>query len=400
MNKAYKFRLYPNKEQEQKLAMAFGCTRFVYNYFLNERKAQYEQTGKSDNYYSQTKKLTELKNEPEYDWLYEVNSQALQNSLKHLENAYVNFFSKRSSFPKFHKKNSLQTFEITQSINLNNNRFYMPKFKKDGIRCKITRNIDGKICSATISKTPSNKYYVSIVVEELDKSLTTKEEKKIGIDLGIKHLLITSDGQKFDNPKYINKYEKELKIAQQHLSRKVKGSRGFENQRLKVAEIQEKISNCRKDNLHKISFKLANECTDIFLEDLNIIGMKKNHHLAKSISDCSWSTFTNMLEYKGKWYGCNIHYINRYYPSSKTCSNCNYTLDSLSLNTREWVCPKCGTHHDRDINAAINILNEGIRELSAGTVDYTGRETVRLKSHNKRKEQVSMKSESRDFSHR
>lgn len=300
MNKAYKFRLYPNKEQEQKLAMAFGCIRFVYNYFLNERKVQYEQTGKSDNYYAQTKKLTELKNEPEYEWLYEVNSQALQNSLKHLENAYVNFFSKRSSFPKFHKKNSLQTFEITQSISLNNNRFYMPKFKKDGIKCKVTRSIDGKICNATITKTPSNKYYVSIVVEQLDKSLAAKEEKKIGIDLGIKYLLVTSDGQKFDNPKYINKYEKELKKAQKHLSRKVKGSRGFENQRLKVAKIQEKISNCRKDNLHKISFKLTNNYTDIFLEDLNVTSMKKNHHLAKLISDCSWSTFTNMLEYKSK----------------------------------------------------------------------------------------------------
>lgn len=378
INKTYKCRIYPNKQQEQKLAEYFGATRFIYNYFLNERKIQYEETGKSDNYYAQQKKLTLLKKEEGYEWLNNVATVSMQYSLRNLEIAYTRFFSKLGGFPKFHKKSSRQSFTSTQNLKFKDkDRICFVGFK-EGLKCKLTTEIKGKIKEVSVVKYPSGKYYVNIVTEqEIEEK--QKEAKMIGIDLGIEHLVTTSDGSKFDNPKFLNKYQKQLADAQRHLSRKVKGSKGFESQKIKVARIQEKIANCRQDNLHKISHHLTNKYSDIFMEDLNVKQMQQNKLLSKLIVDSSWNMLYNMLDYKGKWYGCKIHKINRWYPSSKTCSNCNYTLNSLNLNTRSWICPKCGQIHDRDINAAKNILKEGLRELSAGTVDYTGREAVRLR---------------------
>lgn len=396
IRRAYKFRIYPNEEQKQRLSVYFGNVRFVYNYFLNERKEQYSSTGKSDNYYAQQHKLTLLKQQEKYSFLNQTACITLQASLRNLENAYTRFFTKKSCFPKFHKKKSRQSFTSTQNLKFKNDRICFVGFK-EGIKCKIHRQVDGKMKQLTIVKYPSGKYYVNISTEQ-EIEVVQNEFNEVGIDLGIKNLLITSNGEKFNNPKFINKYQKQLAKAQQHLSRKKKGSNNYENQRIKVAKIHEKIANCRQDNLHKITCFLAHKYSDIYLEDLNVKGIQQNHHLAKSVSDCSWYSFINMLQYKGQWYGCKIHKINRWYPSSKTCSNCNFIVDSLPLDVREWDCPNCRAHHDRDINAAINILKEGKRELSTGTVDYTDGESVRIRKSKKLTNQDSMKSETFDFS--
>ena len=396
IRRTYKFRIYPNEEQKQKLSVYFGNVRFIYNYFLNERKEQYASTGKSDSYYVQQHKLTLLKQQEEYSFLNQTACITLQASLRNLENAYTRFFTKKSCFPKFHKKKSRQSFTSTQNLKFKGDRICFVGFK-EGIKCKIHRQVEGKMNQLSIVKYPSGKYYVNISCE-VDIEERQNEFNEVGIDLGIKTLLVTSSGEKFNNPKFISKYEKQLAKAQQHLSRKKKGSNNYENQRIKVAKIQEKITNCRQDNLHKITYLLTHKYSDIYLEDLNVKGMQQSHHLAKSIVDCSRYSFINMLQYKGEWYGCKIHQINRWYPSSKTCSNCNFIVDSLPLNVREWDCPICHTHHDRDINAAINILKEGKRELSAGTVDYTDRESVRIRRSKKSTNQNSMKSEAFDFS--
>lgn len=396
IRKTYKFRIYPNNEQKQKLSVYFGNARFVYNYFLNERKEQYAASGKSDSYYTQQHKLILLKHQEEYSFLNQTACVTLIASLRNLENAYTRFFAKKSSFPKFHKKNSRQSFISTQNLKFKDDRICFIGFK-EGIKCKISRQVEGKMKQLSIIKYPSGKYYVNINTEQ-EIEVIQNEFNEVGIDLGIKNLLVTSDGDKYDNPKFISKYEKQLAKAQQHLSRKKKGSNNFESQRIKVAKIQEKIANCRQDSLHKITYLLTHKYSDIYLEDLNVKGMQKNHYLAKSIVDCSWYSFINMLQYKGGWYGCKVHKINRWFPSSKTCSNCNFILNSLPLDVREWDCPNCRTHHDRDINAAINILKEGKRELSAGTVDYTDGESVRIKRTNKSTNQDSMKSEAFDQS--
>jgi putative transposase len=372
INKSYKFRIYPNEEQKELLHKHFGCSRFVYNYFLNERKVQYDTLGKSDNYYIQTKKLTELKKDENYLWLKEINSQTLQSSLKYLEGAYTGFFSHRTGFPKFHKKTSLNTFEVPQYVEVIDKKLFLPKFKT-GIRMKQHREMLGKICKATLIKTPTNKYYVSIVCEE---TIEVKEKpiNEVGIDLGVKSLLTLSDGTTYENPKFLSKYKKELRIAQQYLSRKKKGSRGFENQKIKVARIQEKISNCRLDNLHKITKELTTKYSTICAEDLSVRDMiTKKHYFNKAILDSSFGTFLSQLTYKGDWYNCRIIKINRYYPSSQTCFNCGYVNSNIKdLSIREWTCPHCGTIHNRDVNAAKNILAEGLREsASSGTGDYT-----------------------------
>lgn len=394
INKSYKFRIYPSEFQKNIMEKNFGCVRFVYNYFLNERKNQYQKNGKSDNYCKQTKSLTNLKKQDGYVWLNEINSQVLQQGLRRLETAYSNFFQRKSGFPKFKKKKQKNTFTVPQHISFDNKKIYFPKFR-EGINVVFHQKVKGKILTATFSKTPSNKYFVSITTEQEIKQ-NPKTGKEIGIDLGIKDLVITSEGVKFQNNRYLSKYEKQLNKAQQHLSRKKKGSRQYENQRLKVARLYEKITNCRKDTLHKITSRLIKENDVVYLENLNVSGMLKNHKLAKSIVDCSWNELARQLEYKGDWYGCEVFKINRFYPSSKTCSHCGCIQDKMPLNIRKWTCPDCGTEHDRDINAAINILMEGKREKSSGAGDYTDGESVRPNSR-KGKRQESMKSEAQYF---
>ena len=395
INRSYKFRLYPNKTQLDLLSRHFGCARFVYNYFLNQRKEQYRLTGKSDNYYAQCKSLTELKKQKETEWLKEVSAQTLQFAIKCLEVAYINFFKKRAKFPKFKSKHSKNRFTISQYAYISNNRLFIPKFK-GGIKCRIHREIKGKIGRVTVSKTPSGKYFVSVFTEEEYITPIEKSGKSVGVDLGLKDFLITSEGEIFKNNRYTRKYEKKLANAQRHLSRKKKDSRGFENKRLKVAKLHEKISNSRSDYLHKCSISLVRRYDTICIEDLNVKGMVRNHHLAKSISDASWGSFITMLTYKADWNGKVVVKIDRYYPSSQTCNVCgNVNKEIKDLSIREWECPTCHTHHNRDVNAAINILHLGLnKNISAGTVDYTDGEDVRT---DLLKGQSSVKSEVYEF---
>ena len=369
INKTYKFRLFPTKEQEVLLNQHFGHSRWVYNHFLNERKEQYQADKKSDNYYKQAATLTKLKKEEDTKWLKEVNSQTLQFALRSLDTAFLNFFRCNAQFPKFKSRKHKNTFTIPQFGRIENGKIIIPKFK-DGIKVKLHREVKGKIGKMNITKTSTGKYYVSIFTEQWAEELP-KTNKQVGIDLGLKDFAITSDNKKFKNNRYTKKYSKKLKKAQQHLSRKQKGSNGFEKQKLKVAKIHEKIASCRLDTLHKVSHQLVNENDLIVCEDLNVKGMIKNHKLSKHISDASWGNFVTLLQYKCDWYGKELVKVNRFYPSSKTCVDCGWINQELKLSDREWTCKSCGVVHDRDVNASRNILKEGLKIISGGTLDNT-----------------------------
>ena len=387
--KTYKYRMYPNKEQEQLLAKHFGSVRFVYNHFLAERKQQYAENGKSDDYYAQAKTLTKLKKQEEYLWLKEINSQTLQSTLRNLETAYTNFFRGNAKFPRFKAKKNGGSFHVPQKCSVNDGKIYILKFK-EGIKIVEHRPFKGgNVRNMTISVTPSGKYYVSIVVQISYKPLQ-KTNAKVGIDLGLKNLVITSDGKKYSSNKFIKRYSKELTNAQRHLSRKEKGSNSWNRQRVKVARIHEKIHNCRVDKLHKISTELIRNYDVICCEDLNIKSMQRNHRLAQSIADASWGRFLSMLTYKAVMNDKQVVKVGRYYPSSKTCHCCGWVKEDLTLRDREWTCPSCGEVLDRDVNAAMNILSEGLKNISAGTVDYTDGADVRPS-----KGQSAMKSEAR-----
>ena len=358
VNKTYKFRIFPNAEQEQNLARHFGHSRFVYNYFLNQRKEQYLKDKKSDNYYAQAASLTQLKKQEGTEWLKEVNSQTLQFALKSLDSAYTNFFRGNAKFPRFKSRKSKNSFTVPQSGKIVDGKLSIPKFK-DGIKIKLHREVLGTIGKMSITKTPTGKYYVSIFTEQQVEELP-KTNKQVGIDLGLKDFVITSDNKKFKNNRYTKKYAKQLKKAQQHLSRKQKGSNGFEKQKIKVAKIHEKIASCRLDTLHKVSYELVRDNGLIVIEDLNVKGMIKNRKLSKHIADASWGNFVNLLQYKCDWYGRELVKVNRFFPSSKTCGDCGWINQELKLSDREWTC-KNGHKLQRDLNASINILKEGLK---------------------------------------
>lgn len=367
----YRFALMPTKEQDLFLNKHFGCVRYVFNYFLNERNQQYRDNKKSDNYYKQAAILTELKKKEDTKWLKDVNSQTLQFALRCLDTAYINFFRGKAKFPRFKSKKNKNSFTIPQRVSIENEKLYIPKFK-EGIKINLHRKIQGKIKHCIITKTSTNKYFVSINCE-VEYQPKIKTGKECGIDLGLKNFVVTSDNVIFKNNRYTKIYEKQLALAQKHLSHKIKGSRRYENQRLKVAKIYEKITNSRLDNLHKVSSEIILNYDVIALEDLNIKGMIKNKKLAKHIADVSWGTFVRLLEYKAEWNDKQIIKVNRFYPSSKTCS-CGWINQNLKLSDRTWTCSECQTIHDRDILAANNILKEGKRIIGAELSDYTLRD--------------------------
>ena len=375
MLKSYKYKIKPDEEQKVLLNKHFGAIRFSYNYFLNERKVEYETNKQTLNYNDNSAALTKLKKQEEFKWLKEINSQSLQHSLKGLDDAYNSFFKKRTGFPKFKSKHNKNSFKVLQCVRVIDSKLIIPKFK-DPIKIIQDRKFKGEIRQCTLSKTTTNEFFVSILVET-DHKKFEKTRKLIGIDLGIKDFVITSDGFKYKNNRYTKTYAKKLKENQQHLSRKVKGSNRYNKQKLKVATIHKKITNSRIDNLHKVSTELIKKYDTIFLEDLNIKGMIKNHKLAKHISDASWSKFISMLEYKALWNDKEIIKIDRFFPSSKQCNSCGYINQNLKLDIREWTCPSCKTKLDRDLNASKNILKEGIKIISSGTDDYRCGDEIR-----------------------
>lgn len=376
MLKAFKYKLKPTETQQVFLNKHFGCSRFIFNYYLNQRITEYTNNSKSLSYNDNTKDLTTLKGIDDFNWLREVNSQSLQAGLKNLDKSFNNFFKHKSGFPNFKSKHKRNSFCVPQNVSVCNKGLVIPKFKEP-IKMIVDRKIKGEIRQCTISKTPTNEYFVSILVDT-NHTTFNKTGKDIGIDLGLKDFVITSDGDKYTNNRYTKKYAKKLKVAQQHLSRKVKKSNRYIKQRIKAASIHKKITNSRMDNLHKVSMKLIKDYDLIAVEDLNVKGMVKNKKLSKHISDAAWGTFVNMLTYKAEWNGKSIVKIDRFYPSSKTCNCCGYVNKDLKLSDRSWACPACNTELDRDINASKNILSEGykINNTSVGTTDYRRGENI------------------------
>jgi putative transposase len=346
------------------LAKSFGCARWFWNYALNLCQETYKNTGKGLSRGYIQGLLPALKKE--YEWLKDPYSQCLQVVALNLSTAYKNFFDKRARLPRFKSKHSRQSIGYPQNVKFDGDYINLPKIGL--VHCRLHRSFEGDIKTVTVSRNPDGKYFVSVRVDDgkaNPKSVAVN--KAVGIDVGLSHFAITSDGSKFDNPRYFVKRQRNLKRKQHKLSRKKKGSQNRKKARLAVAKVHSKTARCREDFLHKLSRKIVNENQVIAVENLNIKGMVKNHNLAKAISDVGWGMFCTMLKYKAENEGKTYIEIDRFFPSSKTCHVCLNRVDSLTLDLRVWTCKHCGTHHDRDVNAAINIRNEALRILALGT---------------------------------
>ena len=369
MLRAYKYRIYPTDDQKILLAKTFGCCRFVYNWALNLKIEAYRQEKKTIAYKEvQDRMVNELKKENQ--WLTEVNSQALLNSIRNLDTAYKNFFRDTHAvgFPHFKSRKNKQSFQCPQhcSVDFKKGTLSIPKAKD--IPAALHRRFKGTVKTVTVSMTPSGKYFASVLVDtdiqELPAS-PVQGDTALGIDLGIKSLAVCSDGRTFDNPKNLQHSLDRLALLQKRVSRKQKGSANRNKSRIRVARLQEHIANCRKDNLHQITHALTHDSQvrTLCMENLNVKGMQRNHYLAQAVGDASFGMFLTMLEYKCQWYGVNLVKIDRFAPSSKTCGQCGYVYKGLKLSERSWICPECGTHHDRDFNAACNIKEFGLKAL-------------------------------------
>ena len=363
--RGYKYRAYPNKKQKELFEKTFGCCRFVYNYYLEQKQRLWREWRDTLSFIQMSKDLSSvLKRKRE--WLKEADSIALQQSLRHLDRAYDNFFKMRGRYPKFKSKRykqSYRTMNINANISINVDSITLPKAGR--VKIVNTRDFDGRIISATVSRTSSGRYYISLQVEE-EYEILPNGGGSIGLDAGLKSLYTTSDSDIYPNPKTLSLHEKRMKRLQRSLSRKKKGSKNSEKARLRLAREHEKVSDIRNDIQHKITHKLASENQVVCVEDLDVKGMMKDHRLAKHISDASWSELCRKLEYKIADHGGILVKVPRTYASSQICSCCGRKNAKVKdLNIRSWICPSCGAEHDRDVNAAKNILEKGLKMLAS-----------------------------------
>ncbi len=376
MRNVVKVRIYPTTEQKEALSQAFGCARWFWNNSLALNNETYKLTGKGLSRQGYNDRLPALK--AEFPWLTECYSQVLQSVSLNLSRAFINFFEGRAKYPNFKSKYGKQSIHYPQNVKLLEGVINLPKIGE--IRARIHRQFEGELKTVTVSMSNSGRYYAALLFDDgLPDLGISSDGKAVGIDLGLTHFAITSDGSKFDNPRQIRKHAKNLKRKQQKLSKKVKGSKTRNKARRIVARVQEKIANSRRDFQHKLSRKLVNENQVIVVENLAVKNMVKNHCLAKAISDCGWAEFTRQLKYKAERDGKTYLEIGRFFPSSKTCHVCLNQIGSLSLDVRSWECPNCKTKHDRDVNAAINIRDEGLRLLALGTSATANGQDVRPK---------------------
>lgn len=357
---SHKYRAYPTDDQAQLLAQTFGCARFVWNHILDWRSKEYSLNGAKINYTKSAARLTEIKKD--FAWLYDVSNVALQQALRNQDRAFSNFFAKRGKYPVFKSKHDKQSIRLmSNAFRIRDGQLFIAK-SKEPLRFVESRLLPSEVTSITISKDSTGRYFVAFQGVE-DKPLLPVVEKSIGVDLGLTHFAVTSDGEKIAAPRIFRKHEARLARYQRAMSRKQKGSKNRNRARMKVARIHAKIADTRSDFLHKLSTRIIRENQTVSVEDLNVAGLQKNRSLARSIADASWSEFARQLEYKAIWYGRTFVKVNRWYPSSQICSTCGHRDGKKALSVREWTCPECGTAHDRDINAAININTAGQAEI-------------------------------------